>query len=110
MGRVRRTGTQAAGLHAVVSLATVTDDVQRFRAAHVVTPAGVLDDAVVEVRGDRVASVHPNGGDERAEGLGGWVVPGFVDPHVHGGGGHDYATTDPAEAAAAVAGESSETQ
>ena len=79
----------------------MTDDVQRFRAAHVVTPAGVVDDAVVEVRGDRVASLHPNHGDERAERLGGWVVPGFVDPHVHGGGGHDYATTDADEALAA---------
>ena len=66
----------------------------RFRAAHVVTPDGVLDDAVVEVRGERVASVHANAWDERAERLGGWVVPGFVDTHVHGGGGHDYASAD----------------
>ena len=77
------------------------DDVQRFRAAHVVTPAGVVDDAVVVVRGDRVASVHPNDGDERAERLGGWVVPGFVDTHVHGGGGHDYASADADEILAA---------
>lgn len=79
----------------------MTDHVQRFRAAHVVTPSGVLDDAVVEVRGDRVSAVHPNGGDERAERLGGWVVPGFVDTHVHGGGGHDYASADPDEILAA---------
>jgi N-acetylglucosamine-6-phosphate deacetylase len=79
----------------------VTDDVQRFRAAHVVTPGGVLDDAVVEVRGARVAAVYPNNGDERAERLGGWVVPGFVDPHVHGGGGHDYASADADEILAA---------
>ncbi|HEY0237202.1 MAG TPA: N-acetylglucosamine-6-phosphate deacetylase [Friedmanniella sp.] len=79
----------------------MTDDVQRFRAAHVVTPRGVLDDAVVEVRGDRVAAVHPNNGDERADRLGGWVVPGFVDTHVHGGGGHDYAAGDPDEILAA---------
>lgn len=79
----------------------MTDDVQRFRAAHVVTPGGVLDDAVVEVRGARVAAVYPNNGDERAERLGGWVVPGFVDPHVHGGGGHDYASADADEILAA---------
>lgn len=79
----------------------MTDDVQRFRAAHVVTPGGVVDDAVVEVRGDRVAAVHPNGGDVRAERLGGWVVPGFVDTHVHGGGGHDYASSDPDDILAA---------
>jgi N-acetylglucosamine-6-phosphate deacetylase len=81
----------------------VTDDVHRFRAAHVVTPRGVLDDAVVEVRGDRVAAVHPNNGDERAERLGGWVVPGFVDTHVHGGGGHDYASGEADEILAAQA-------
>ena len=79
----------------------MTDDVQRFRAAHVVTPAGVLDDAVVVVRGDRVAAVHANNGDERADRLGGWVVPGFVDTHVHGGGGHDYASGDADEILAA---------
>ncbi|SDV01838.1 N-acetylglucosamine 6-phosphate deacetylase [Microlunatus sagamiharensis] len=77
------------------------DDVHRFRAAHVVTPDGVLDDAVVEVRGERVAAVHANAWDERAERLGGWVVPGFVDTHVHGGGGHDYASADPDEVLAA---------
>lgn len=79
----------------------MSDHVQRFRAAHVVTPVGVIDDAVVEVRGDRVATVHPNGGDERAERLGGWIVPGFVDTHVHGGGGHDYAAADADEILAA---------
>ncbi|MGI3784250.1 MAG: N-acetylglucosamine-6-phosphate deacetylase, partial [Janthinobacterium lividum] len=79
----------------------MTDDVQRFRAAHVVTPEGVLDDAVVEIRGDRVAAVHRNGGDVRAERTGGWVVPGFVDTHVHGGGGHDYAAADADEILAA---------
>ncbi|SEP79503.1 N-acetylglucosamine-6-phosphate deacetylase [Microlunatus flavus] len=79
----------------------MTDDVHRFRAAHVVTAGGVLDDAVVEVRGERVATVAANAWDERAERLGGWVVPGFVDTHVHGGGGHDYATTDADEALAA---------
>ncbi|GJF09326.1 N-acetylglucosamine-6-phosphate deacetylase [Mycolicibacterium cyprinidarum] len=30
------------------------------------------------------------------------VVPGFVDTHVHGGGGADFSTADPAEAATAV--------
>jgi N-acetylglucosamine-6-phosphate deacetylase len=38
-----------------------------------------------------------------AERVAGWTVPGFVDTHVHGGGGHDYATLDPEEARAARA-------
>ncbi len=92
---------RAGGRVPPLNLTRMTDDVQRFRAAHVVTPGGVLDDAVVEVRGDRIAAVHPNGGDVRAERTGGWVVPGFVDTHVHGGGGHDYASADADEILAA---------
>ncbi|MFL6063645.1 MAG: N-acetylglucosamine-6-phosphate deacetylase [Friedmanniella sp.] len=67
-----------------------------------VTPTGerrgllltVADGRFQEVRS---AEVAPDG----AEPLPGWVVPGFVDSHGHGGGGHDYATLDPAEALAA---------
>ena len=32
-----------------------------------------------------------------AEDVPGWTVPWFVDTHVHGGGGADYASTDPDE-------------
>jgi N-acetylglucosamine-6-phosphate deacetylase len=66
--------------------------------ARVVTPAGVLDPGWVEVAGGRIAAV----------GLGGTptgltVVPGFVDIHVHGGGGASFLSTDPDQAARAVA-------
>ena len=64
-----------------------------------VTPQGVIDDAVISIRGPRLVSCAPaksigSVGDE-PERVAGWVVPGFVDTHVHGGGGFDYATEDP---------------
>jgi N-acetylglucosamine-6-phosphate deacetylase len=70
----------------------------RLEGARIVTPAGVLDPGWVEVAGDRIVAV----------GLGGTptgltVVPGFVDIHVHGGGGASFLSADPDEAARAVA-------
>jgi N-acetylglucosamine-6-phosphate deacetylase len=67
-----------------------------------VTPGGERRGVLLTVVAGRfrdvsVAAVAP----AEAEGLAGWVVPGFVDTHGHGGGGHDYATLDPAEALAA---------
>ncbi|HEU4422147.1 MAG TPA: N-acetylglucosamine-6-phosphate deacetylase [Pilimelia sp.] len=55
----------------------------------VVTPDGVLETGRVEVDGDRITAVHADstGGDR-------WIVPGFVDIHNHGGGGHTFTTGD----------------
>jgi N-acetylglucosamine-6-phosphate deacetylase len=72
-------------------------DSLRLRADHAVTPYGVIDDAVIEIDGNRLVACEPaaeSTGSE-LEHVPGWVVPGFVDVHVHGGGGHDYATQDP---------------
>jgi N-acetylglucosamine-6-phosphate deacetylase len=59
--------------------------------ARVVTPAGVLDTGWVEVTGGRISAV---GEDAPPAGpvadVPGWLVPGFIDLHVHGGGGHDF--------------------
>ena len=67
----------------------------------VVTPSGVIRQGCVEVRGDRISAVaeYPSVRD------GHWIVPGFVDIHTHGGGGHTFTTGDAdslAEAAAAL--------
>jgi N-acetylglucosamine-6-phosphate deacetylase len=78
-------------------------DTHRLLVERAVTPDGVVHDALITTAGDRVVSCErpeaPHDGDvERVEG---WVVPGFVDTHVHGGGGYDYATEDRDEAVAA---------
>jgi N-acetylglucosamine-6-phosphate deacetylase len=59
----------------------------------VVTPSGVLENGSVEVVGDRIAAVE-SGGPISPH----WIVPGFVDIHVHGGGGHSFTTGDPGAA------------
>lgn len=70
----------------------------------VVTPNAVVEDGVVEVRGDRLGYVGPRAGWEgAAPEPAGVLVPGFVDSHCHGGGGHTVTTTDPAAIAAVSA-------
>ncbi|WP_307789126.1 N-acetylglucosamine-6-phosphate deacetylase [Glycomyces salinus] len=63
----------------------------------IVTPDGVVNGALV-VEGDRVAAIEERPGEPT-----GWVLPGFVDIHCHGGGGHSLAGGDPAAARAAAA-------
>jgi N-acetylglucosamine-6-phosphate deacetylase len=70
----------------------------------VVTPTGVVEDGVVEVLGDRLGYVGPRGGwDGDAPEAARVLVPGFVDLHCHGGGGHAVTSTDPGEVAAVAA-------
>jgi N-acetylglucosamine-6-phosphate deacetylase len=60
-----------------------------------------IGDAVVVLAGDRVVEVRlPRAGDPDPVGT---LLPGLVDVHCHGGGGHALATTDPDEARAAAA-------
>ncbi|WP_040813210.1 N-acetylglucosamine-6-phosphate deacetylase [Nocardia concava] len=74
----------------------------------VVTRSGVLEDAVVTVQGERVASVRlatewATAYRELPPEYAGTVIPGLVDIHTHGGFGHRFDTEDPAEARAAAA-------
>jgi N-acetylglucosamine-6-phosphate deacetylase len=66
-----------------------------LRGGRVVTPDGVRDADVV-IRGERIAAVElPRARGEAAEVVdvaGRWVLPGFVDVHVHGGGGAQFNT------------------
>jgi N-acetylglucosamine-6-phosphate deacetylase len=74
--------------------------------ARVVTPAGILDGAVVRVAEGRIAAVvegPPPAGETALDLSGRWLVPGFVDQHVHGGGGASYPSGDPGEARGAAA-------
>jgi N-acetylglucosamine-6-phosphate deacetylase len=74
--------------------------------ARVVTERAVLDDGWVSVDAGRIADLGPGRppavtGAEVVDLGGRWLLPGFVDLHVHGGGGHD-STASPESMAAAV--------
>jgi N-acetylglucosamine-6-phosphate deacetylase len=77
---------------------TVADRVdaptQLLGGARVVTPDGVLRDAWVEVTAGRItqiASARPDQSSPIVDLHGAWLVPGYIDLHVHGGGGHNVA-------------------
>jgi len=74
--------------------------------ARVVLPTGVVEGGSVHVVEDRIAfagaGVGPAAGPV-TDLAGAWVVPGFVDMHVHGGGGGSYTSGD-ADEAVRVAG------
>ncbi|MGN6605953.1 MAG: N-acetylglucosamine-6-phosphate deacetylase [Jatrophihabitans sp.] len=72
-----------------------------LRGARVVTPDGVLEDGWVAVD-DGVITRVGQGATDGTDLGGGWLVPGFVDLHMHGGGGHDV-TRSRDDMAAAVA-------
>ncbi len=65
------------------------------RARQVVTPAGVLEDATVRVESGSIVAVDRTArlpADEGALVLEGDVLlPGFIDLHIHGFGGHSFA-------------------
>lgn len=75
----------------------------------VLTPAGVVDDGVVSISAGRTGYVGPAAGAPTAADAseiiapeGGYVLPGLVDLHVHGGGGAGFdAGSVPVVAAAA---------
>lgn len=63
---------------------------------------GVLEPGWLRVDGERIAEVGA-GSRPDAEPLDGLLAPGFVDIHVHGGGGASYTSGDDAGARAAAA-------
>ena len=60
--------------------------------ARVITPAQVLESGWVRVDGDRIADVGEGSppDEETVDLAGRWLVPGYVDMHVHGGGGASF--------------------
>jgi N-acetylglucosamine-6-phosphate deacetylase len=73
----------------------------------VVTLDGVLDPGWIRVSDDRIAEVGPGAcgphADADAVTLDGrWLLPGFVDIHVHGGGGASFQSGDGDEVARVV--------
>ncbi len=66
--------------------------------ARIVTPAKVIPNGSILIRGNKIVGIEE--GNIEAEGAEGWdahgnyVMPGFIDIHVHGGGGHDFMDGD----------------
>lgn len=79
--------------------------VQALAGGRVVAADGVRDDVSVQVAGGVIAAVgahpHPRGAGT-VDLAGAWLLPGYIDLHVHGGGGHSVAGS-PREMEAAVA-------
>ncbi|MBL1095322.1 N-acetylglucosamine-6-phosphate deacetylase [Streptomyces coffeae] len=79
--------------------------------ARVALPSGVVENGRVTVEGTRIAATDtgpdagPHTGAARAttrDLSGCWIVPGFVDIHVHGGGGASFSAGTAEEALTAV--------
>src|SRR5579863_2426079 len=63
-------------------------------------PTAGLADGVLTVEDGVITSVAPAPAAAAPADV---ILPGLLDIHCHGGGGHSFATTDPAEALAAAA-------
>ncbi|MFE3886253.1 N-acetylglucosamine-6-phosphate deacetylase [Streptomyces lydicus] len=72
--------------------------------ARIARPSGVVERGRITVEGGRIGDVHSRDVDldEAVAGrvvdlTGHLIVPGFVDMHVHGGGGGSFSSADPEE-------------
>jgi N-acetylglucosamine-6-phosphate deacetylase len=75
---------------------TVADRVdapmQLLGGGRVVTPDGIRSDAWVRIDGGRIVEVsdaRPAAGTSTVDLQGAWLLPGYIDLHMHGGGGHN---------------------
>lgn len=62
--------------------------------AHIISPGIDLCGAAVEINGSTITSIHPQGAplpqaDHIIDAEGKMLLPGFIDIHSHGAGGHD---------------------
>jgi N-acetylglucosamine-6-phosphate deacetylase len=73
--------------------------------ARVVRPGGIDEAGRVAVEGGRLTAALPQEphGTEVVDLTGHWLVPGFVDLHVHGGGGASFSAGSAEEALTAIA-------
>jgi N-acetylglucosamine-6-phosphate deacetylase len=63
----------------------------------IVTPGGVVEGSLI-IEGGRITAIDPGPADADQ-----WIVPGFVDIHTHGGGGHTFTSGDAHAARSAAA-------
>ncbi|MCC3774976.1 N-acetylglucosamine-6-phosphate deacetylase [Streptomyces sp. UNOB3_S3] len=69
--------------------------------ARAVLPTGVAEGGRVTIEGGRIAENAAHEAHE-LDLTGHWIVPGFVDIHVHGGGGASFSSGDAEEALTAI--------
>jgi N-acetylglucosamine-6-phosphate deacetylase len=74
-----------------------------FVGGRVVTPEATLDGAAIAVTGDRIAAIAPADPRAAIDLDGGWLLPGFVDTQVNGGGGVLFNTDLSVDGIAAIA-------
>lgn len=62
--------------------------------AYVITPSGIIENGTVLLDDEKIAAVVAEASTATAaqtiDAEGKFVAPGFIDLHVHGGGGHDF--------------------
>ncbi|MBR6763837.1 MAG: amidohydrolase family protein, partial [Clostridia bacterium] len=68
----------------------------RIRSDRILTPDGWVD-GVVTVEQGKIISVIPGGTEADLDYTGRALLPGFIDMHTHGAGGHDFLHSSPAE-------------
>ncbi len=60
----------------------------------IITPAGIVEGSTLITAGTKIATITPGKvsghGGEVIDAEGKYISPGFIDLHIHGGGGHDF--------------------
>jgi N-acetylglucosamine-6-phosphate deacetylase len=70
--------------------------------ARIVIPSGVIENGLLTVKEGIITQIREASPDgqgldpelHRIDAQGNWIIPGFIDVHVHGGGGHDFMDAD----------------
>jgi N-acetylglucosamine-6-phosphate deacetylase len=78
-------------------------NLELIAADHVVTPERVLSPGWLRTDDGRITAVGEGEPPEPATHHGHWALPGFIDLHVHGGGGSSFTEGGPADARRAAA-------
>lgn len=74
---------------------TAAERTRRFAVRHVVTDEGVLRDCAVTVIDGRITDLRSGVSPVADEPMHpGWLLPGYVDTHVHGAVGSDFGSAD----------------